>query len=127
MKIKRLIWVIVTLILLITIGGLVLKSVDSKFTTERWLNNPDDRYKMIEDIEKNHNLVGKTEQDVEGLLGQPDTVWNLESDDNVEHEYFANVYYIGTEKNGFSLMTEPDIYVVSFEDGVVIATSVQPT
>lgn len=91
------------------------------FTTERWLSNMDARHKMIEDIEKNHNLIGKTQKEVEELLGEPDNIWSLDSYDNSGY-----VYYIGTA-NVFSLMPEPDIYVISFENGVVIGTSVQPT
>lgn len=43
----------------------------SKFTTEKWINTSDaDKYHYVDDLLENYDLVGKTSQEIEALLGE---------------------------------------------------------
>lgn len=124
MKNKRIIFVIGIIIILIVLGYLSFQNINDRFTKQRWLENPDIRYKMIDDIEKNYSVIGKNQQDVQALLGEPDNKWELNSGDG-HYNYYQ--YYIGKKYSFFELMWEPDMYLITFRNGLVIATSVQPT
>ena len=123
MKDKKL-FVLSVAVILIAVCYLVLSSVDSGFTKERWLNYPDARYKMIDDIERNNLLIGKTQKEVQELLGEPENEWERDFEDGYYNYY---KYYIGREHEIFEMMWEPDMYLITFQNGFVVATSVQPT
>ena len=43
----------------------------SKFTPEKWINTRDaDKYHYVDDLLENYDLVGKTSQEIEALLGE---------------------------------------------------------
>lgn len=42
------------------------------FTTEKWLNNPDDRGYIVYDFLEENEIVGKTKKDIQKLLGVPE-------------------------------------------------------
>lgn len=109
------------LIILIISCYFIFQNLNQMFTTECWMNYRDIRYEMIDDMEKNHPLIGKTQQEVKTQLGEPDIIYQKDSLDN-----FAYVYNIGRERTVFSIMDESDIYVIGFQDGIVMGTSVQP-
>ena len=94
------------------------------FSKQRWIEYPNIRYKMIDDIEKNNSIIGKTQQEVRELLGEPDNVWEHDFEDGYYNYY---QYYIGKKHEIFEMMWEPDMYLVTFRNGVVVSTSVQPT
>ena len=75
MKNKRIIFVIGIVTILIVLSFLVFQDANAKFTKQSWLDNPDIRYKMIDDIEKNNSIIGKNQQEVQELLGEPDNKW----------------------------------------------------
>ena len=43
------------------------------FSVNNWANNPDDRYKMVDNLFEKHNLTGMHETDVIALLGEEDS------------------------------------------------------
>ena len=98
--------------------------MNERFTKQRWIEYPDIRYKMIDDIEKNNSIIGKNQQEVQELLGEPDNKWEHDFKDG-QYNYYQ--YYIGKKHELFELMWEPDMYLITFHNGLVIATSVQPT
>lgn len=124
MNSKKTIFVIGIIIFLIVLSCLSFQNINDRFTKQRWLECPDIRYKMIDDIEKNYSVIGKNQKDVQALLGEPDNKWEHNSGDG-HYNYYQ--YYIGKKHSFFELMWEPDMYLITFRNGVVIATSVQPT
>jgi len=79
---------------------------------------------MINNLEKEYHLKGKTEKEILELLGEPDSSWEHDFEDG-HYTYYK--YFIGRKRELFELMYEPDMYLVTFCDGVVVAMSVQPT
>ena len=124
MKNKRIIFVIGIVTILIVLSFLVFQDTNAKFTKQSWLDNPDIRYKMIDDIEKNKSIIGKNQQEVQELLGEPDNKWEHDFEDG-HYNYYQ--YYIGKKHEPFELMWEPDMYLITFRNGLVVATSVQST
>ena len=124
MKNKRIIFVIGIVIVLIVLCCLVFQNMNERFTKQRWLFYPDIRYKMIDDIEKNNSIIGKNQQEVQELLGEPDSKWEHDFEDG-HYNYYQ--YYIGKKHGFYEIMWEPDMYLITFRNGLVIATSVQST
>ena len=124
MKSKRIIFVIGIVTILIVISCLAFQDMNGRFIKQRWMDYPDIRYKMIDDIEKNNSIIGKNQQEVQDLLGEPDNKWEHDFEDG-HYNYYK--YYIGKKHGFFELMWEPDMYLITFRNGLVIATSVQPT
>lgn len=123
MKNKK-IFVLSIVIVLTVLCYLVFQNMNERFTKQRWIEYPNIRYKMIDDIEKNNSIIGKTQQEVRELLGEPDNVW----EHDFEYGYYNYYqYYIGKKHEIFEMMWEPDMYLVTFRNGVVVSTSVQPT
>ena len=123
MKNKK-IFVLSIVIVLTVLCYLVFQNMNERFTKQRWIEYPNIRYKMIDDIEKNNSIIGKTQQEVRELLGEPDNVWEHDFEDGYYNYY---QYYIGKKHEIFEMMWEPDMYLVTFRNGVVVSTSVQPT
>lgn len=90
-------------VLAAVILGVVFLGVKYKcehtFTTSRWLNYPEERVKVVDDLFRKYELVGLTKDQVVGLLG-PET----------ENAYFKEpgnmVYYLGPERGLISLDSE---------------------
>ncbi|MFP3509539.1 hypothetical protein SB775_07725 [Peribacillus sp. SIMBA_075] len=79
---------------------------ESRFTTERWLNNDEGRVYLVDDLLNDHELIGKTKGEVITLLGSP-----------TETEYFKEedvVYYLGAERGIISIDSE---WLVIWFDG----------
>lgn len=71
--------------------GMIYSYVRSKeFKSEIWINKPNERYKMVNDLIK-HELVGKEKKDVLKMLGKND----------------ASCGYLGTDKNICYLTNDP--------------------
>ena len=91
---------------LILLAG--VRTYMSDFTPTKWEKNPQLRTYMLEDLEQDHSLVGKSEEKIAALLGEPtdilsETVWE---------------YYIGP---GFM---DPYGYRITFENGVVASSEI---
>lgn len=85
-----------------------IKSYFCKFSKAKWENNVSNRYYMIDDIEKNHNIIGKSKNEVIDLLGKNFIENNEDSTIMYEIEYsLVSVQY----------------YVLYFENNTVTKTS----
>lgn len=85
-----------------------IKSYFSKFSKEKWESTVANRYYMIDDIEKNHNIIGKNKNDIIDLLGNNFT----ENEENstimyeIEYSLVAVKYYILYFDNDIVVKTE---------------------
>lgn len=99
---------VVFIILFISII-LGIKSYYSKFSKEKWKNNVANRYCMIDDIEKNYNVIGKNKDEVIDLLGNKFTEDEENSTIMYEIEYsLVSVKY----------------YILYFENNNVVKTAI---
>ncbi|MCL2671314.1 MAG: hypothetical protein FWF10_04685 [Clostridiales bacterium] len=58
------------------------------FTQEKWQRYPRDRYMMLEDLKKNHDIIGMSTEEVIALLGEP----NVKSDKAYTYYCSENSY-----------------------------------
>ncbi len=70
----------------------------STYSVEKWEKYPNKRIDMFDDFEKNHELSGMKKEDVEALLGKPET---------------DEGYELGYDKNGHNILA------VLYKDGAV--------
>lgn len=102
---------------LTVIAAIAGRSVTHSFTTKKWVNSPETRTRIVDDLLADYKLVGMTEAQVEDLLG---TDYN-------QHGYFEQenrfVYYMGPERGLISIDSE--WLVLDFENGVVAECAIQ--
>ena len=81
------------------------------FSTSRWIEYPRERVKMVDSLLEKHVLVGKSKEEIIGLLGN-----------ETENAYFKEVnnfvYYMGDERGLISIDSE--WLVIEFRNNVVI-------
>lgn len=53
---------------------------EERFDKERWRSEPSTRYKMVNDIIDNQQIIGKTKDEVIVLLGKPNSSISKEKD-----------------------------------------------
>ncbi|TKH03297.1 hypothetical protein FC682_11070 [Peribacillus simplex] len=80
---------------------------ESRFTTERWLNDVEGRVYLVDDLINEHELIGKTKVEVITLLGSPTATEYFKEKDNV-------VYYLGAERGIIRIDSE---WLVIWFDG----------
>ncbi len=80
------------------------------FSTSKWLNDPENRAAIVDDLLKKHELVGMTEEEVVALLGKNN---NDRGCFNADDRY---VYYMGPDR-AFGLDCE--WLILDFTDGIV--------
>lgn len=79
---------------------------ESRFTAERWLNDDEGRVYLVDDLIKDHELIGKTKEEVFTLLGSPTETEYFKEKDNV-------VYYLGAERG--IIRIDSEWLVISFD------------
>ena len=80
---------------------------ESRFTTERWLNDDKGRVYLVDDLMNEHELIGMTKDEVFTLLGSPTETEYFKEEDNV-------VYYLGDERGIIRIDSE---WLVIWFDG----------
>ncbi|MED3994347.1 hypothetical protein P4647_06705 [Peribacillus frigoritolerans] len=80
---------------------------ESRFTTERWLNDVEGRVYLVDDLINEHELIGMTKDEVFTLLGSPTETEYFKEEDNV-------VYYLGDERGIIRIDSE---WLVIWFDG----------
>ncbi|WP_375089793.1 hypothetical protein ACDZ29_02830 [Peribacillus sp. RS7] len=80
---------------------------ESRFTTERWLNDDEGRVYLVDDLMNDHELIGKTKEEVTTLLGPPTETEYFKEKDNV-------VFYLGAERGIIRMDSE---WLVIWFDG----------
>ena len=81
------------------------------FSTSKWLDDPEGRTAIVDDLLEKYELVGMSEDDVLSLLGEPDNYYGYFNADN------RYVYYMGAERGLFGIDSE--WLILDFMDGVV--------
>jgi len=80
------------------------------FNSEKWKNwtesesSPSERWEMIHDLKRDDRLIGKTVNEIIGLLGKPN---------KTEEKKF--IYYLGYTGNGINTAS----LIVCFNNGIV--------
>lgn len=106
---------VIPFFLLLTLLG--VNDKNSKFNAERWAKDEENRGRMAEHLLEEHNLVGKTREDIVGLLGEEDYY-----EEGTNNEM---IYYLGTSPKSF-IPVDTAILVISFnENNKVIKCNVQ--
>lgn len=81
------------------------------FTPEKWRAEPEHRSRIVDDLLRDHPLLGLSEDEVVTLLGEH----------NNDYGYFNRhdryVYYMGAERGLFAMDSE--WLILDFADGVV--------
>ena len=84
------------------------------FSENKWASNPDDRYKLVENLFEKHNLIGMHEADVITLLGEEDSD---KSSFKISRKEFPPdttlVYYLGVD------FMDNQWLIISLADGIV--------
>ena len=100
-----------TIILLILI--IIAFFWEEKFTKEKWLNNPDERTVIVNNLLSKHKLIGMSEKEIINLLGDP-----TYSENDILY------YDLGPERS-FIQMDHEFLHIKISEDAVVSATIYQ--
>lgn len=106
-------WLIVSAIFSVIIVSTVFfgaRSYISSFSQEKWNNNETLRYYMVEDLEKKHQITGKTKNEITKLIGKPTYTY-----DNYGLVYEYRV--------GFNLIDEV-VYQIEFENNIAKKTTI---
>ena len=104
---------IVSTIAAIIINGAIYSTADnymSTYSRQKWDNNEELRFYMIDDLERQYDFIGKDEQEIIDLLGSPSNI--------SEHSGKRFEYYIGDD------YIDPYTYDIIFKDGIVIRTGI---
>ena len=80
--------------------GLLALRERHRFSREKWLQDPENRTRIVDDLLANHELVGMTEGEILALLGDHDN----------EAGYFQQqdrfIYWLGSERGLMSIDSE---------------------
>ena len=93
----------------IIFNGIIYFSVDkyvSVYSKMKWDNNKELRFYMIDSLEKQFDFIGKTEQEVTDILGEPQSIREYG-----DCRFFE--YYIGSD------YIDPYTYDFIFKNGIV--------
>ena len=81
------------------------------FRISKWLDIPEERTAIVDDLLEKYELIGMTESDVVALLGEPNNDYGYFNADN------RYVYYMGLERGLISIDSE--WLILDFTDGIV--------
>ena len=102
--------ILAVLLLAFLAGGLIARERRS-FRTEKWISDPENRTRIVDDLLADHELVGMTEEEIQRLLGGHDN----------ESGYFQQedrlVYWLGPERGWISIDSE--WLILDLSEGVV--------
>ncbi|MFF2090536.1 hypothetical protein [Paenibacillus sp. NPDC058174] len=92
-------------IVLSLLALLLLCACQSQFTANSWTSDREKRSAMLSDLlNKNNNLVGKTEDEIISLLGKPE--------EKLDEPAFQYVYYLGRAGLG----VDDSLLVLQFDE-----------
>ncbi|WP_304507461.1 hypothetical protein [Anaerotignum sp.] len=87
------------LIIIFIVFVVVRSKMIHTFSTERWVNDPQKRVDMVDNLLENHDLLGMTKEEVILLLGKDTETEYFKTDGNL-------VYYLGPERGLISIDSE---------------------
>ncbi|WP_353094012.1 hypothetical protein [Tissierella praeacuta] len=77
--------------MIVSFGLLGLNEFGSKFNHKRWIAEKEKRVWMVDDLLRNHEIIGMDKNDIVELLGEPSDTEYFKELDNI-------VYYLGPER-----------------------------
>ena len=87
-----------------------LSAYSKTFTPEKWANNRDNRYKMLDSLKEQYNLNEMTYGEIINLLGQSEQPYAYEAPAHEEYlEYRVGYFTI-----------DPTMLTIEFENGKVV-------
>ncbi len=103
--------IVLTIISVVFVGCILggAKNYISDFSKEKWNNNERLRVYMIDDLEKNHGIIGKTDIEIVDLLGEP---IYIRDGQNTKYEY-----YVGES------IIDPYGYQIEIENNIAVNTT----
>ena len=113
-KAKRINYIAFGILVVVVLDIIIVSAVYywiHTFSTSKWLNNPEKRTAIVDNLLEKHELVGMTEADVIALLGEPNNDYGYF---NADDRY---VYYMGPERGLISIDSE--WLILDFTDGIV--------
>ena len=102
-KATRINYIAFGILVVVVLGIIIVSAVyywNHTFSTSKWLNNPEKRTAIVDNLLEEHELVGMTEADVIALLGEPNNDYGYF---NADDRY---VYYMGPERGLISIDSE---------------------
>ncbi len=104
-------FIIFTILSVVVVGCILggAKNYISDFSQEKWNNNERLRKYMIDDLEENHGIIGKTEKEILDLLGEPIYISDAL---NIKYEY-----YVGES------IIDPYGYQIEFDNNIAVNTT----
>lgn len=88
-----------SILIIIVIIWIGFKKYNSNFSSEKWIENPNKRVNIVDDLLNEYKFIGKSKSEVIKLLGTP-----------TEQAYFKEVnnivYYLGDERGFISIDSE---------------------
>lgn len=92
---------IMAFILIAILTAALIYKYQHTFTVEKWLQDPDNRRKIVGDLLKKHDLMAMTEEEIISLLGEEDSYANTKTSFKMSKSYFPPestlVYYLGVD------------------------------
>ena len=113
-KVKRINYIAFGILVVVALAIIIASVVyhqNHTFSTPKWLNNPEKRTAIVDNLLGQHKLVGMAEADVIALLGEPNNDYGYFNADN------RYVYYMGAERGLISIDSE--WLILDFKDGIV--------
>jgi len=103
-------FIVFTILSLVVVGCILggAKNYISDFSQEKWNNNERLRKYMIDDLEQNYGIIGKTDKEIVALLGEP-----IHISDDLNNKY---EYYVGES------IIDPYGYQIEFENNIAVNT-----
>lgn len=100
-KRNRLIIVVATAIAILLIIDIHIDAVDNVFSSEKWLNNPEIRLEMTDEIVRTGVLMNKSYNEIVTQLGQPT---GMGKPDSSQSAFMTINYFLGAaDLNGMSI------------------------
>ena len=112
-KAKRFNYTVLAIIMLMAIFVVVWtisQKYNHTFSTSKWIEYPNKRVEIVDDMLAENVLIGKTAEEIFTLLGQ------IKGNDYVQNKNTI-VYYLGDERGLISIDSE--WLILTFKDGLV--------
>lgn len=92
------------------------------FTVGKWMNNPEDRYKIVSNMLSKHEILGMTEKEIIELLGEEydDAPENFKYPRGEFPDESTRTYYLGVDfmDNNWLIITIENGIAISYEIGL---------
>lgn len=98
---NTIIFSIIATIVIISLIGFEIFRYKRTFTAEKWLNAPNYRTNIVNDLLEKHKLIGMTEEEIISLLGEEENYANSKTSFKISKDYYEPentiVYYLGVD------------------------------